>query len=394
MWNRREWLKTAAIGAAAAAIPRTLSAAETSVRAPMVNRGRYSVAGSPVEYSSRALELVGRTTTLDMLSPLVLSPSKFDRWMNDPSTFTAEDFARYKNSSINVFHIAVGIGGPDAYISTLKYFAGWNSFLAAHSDWFLRVDSPARLAEVKKSGKVGIILGLQDSEQFRTPADVAYFYSLGQRISQLTYNAQNLIGVGSTEREDSGITDFGVAVIGQMNKVGMAVDVSHCGDKTTLDSFDISTKPVLFTHANCRALNNHPRCKTDEAIKKMAAKGGVMGITGVRMFVKSSEPTTVEDLLNHYDHVAKLVGIEHVGVGSDIDLDGYDNMPAAEHKALRGGYKSAYAFRERDDIEGVNHPRRFCDIADGLIRRGYSDADIEGVLGGNFQRVLGQIWIA
>jgi membrane dipeptidase len=177
-----------------------------------------------------------------------------------------------------------------------------------------------------------------------------------------------------------------------MNKVGMVVDVSHCGDKTTLDSFDVSARPVLITHSNCRALNNHPRCKTDEAIKKMAAKGGVMGITGVRMFVKAEEPTTVEDALNHYEHVAKLVGIEHLGVGSDIDLDGYDKMPEAERKALHAAYKASYGFREKDDIEGLNHPRRFIDIADGLIRRGYSDHDIEGVLGGNFQRVLNQIW--
>jgi membrane dipeptidase len=327
-----------------------------------------------------------------MLSPLAISPFQSGKWLSDPSTFTAADFARYKNSSINVFHIAVGVGGPDAYLSTLKFFAAWNSFLAAHPDYFLRVDSAARLAEVKASGKVGVMLGLQNSEQFRTPADVPYFYSLGQRVSQLTYNTQNMIGVGSTEREDSGITDFGVAVIAQMNKVGMVVDVSHCGDKTTLDSFDVSARPVLITHSNCRALNNHPRCKTDEAIKKMAAKGGVMGITGVRMFVKAEEPTTVEDALNHYEHVAKLVGIEHLGVGSDIDLDGYDKMPEAERKALHAAYKASYGFREKDDIEGLNHPRRFIDIADGLIRRGYSDRDIEGVLGGNFQRVLNEIW--
>ncbi len=389
MWTRRQWLKNATV-TAAVALPKFTAGSRAFV--PMLNLGRYSIPGSPAEYSSRAIELVGRSLTIDMLSPLVISPSQSSKWLSDPSTFTAADFARYKNSSINVFHIAVGVGGPDAYLSTLKFFAAWNSFLAAHPDYFLRVDSPARLAEVKSSGKVGVMLGLQNSEQFRTPSDVPYFYSLGQRVSQLTYNTQNMIGVGSTEREDSGITDFGVAVIGQMNKVGMVVDVSHCGDKTTLDSFDVSARPVLITHSNCRALNNHPRCKSDEAIKKMAAKGGVMGITGVRMFVKAEEPTTIEDALNHYDHVAKLVGIEHLGVGSDIDLDGYDKMPEAERKALHAAYKASYGFREKDDIDGLNHPRRFIDIADGLIRRGYSDRDIEGVLGGNFQRVLNQIW--
>lgn len=380
MLTRRELLRAATVAA---------------VAAPMINQGRYSVRGGVLaEYSARAIELVGRTTTLDMLSPLALSESKFTGWMTQPATFGAADFARYRDSGINVFHIAVGIGGPDAYLQTLRFFALWDGFLAAHPDYFLRIDSADKLAQVKGSKKSGIILGLQDSEHFRTPDDVDFFYSLGQRISQLTYNSQNMIGSGSTDRIDGGISDFGAAIVARMNKLGMVVDVSHCGDKTTLDSFDVSTKPVLITHANCRALNPHVRCKTDEAIRKMAAKGGVMGITGVRMFVTASEPTTIENVLDHYEHVAKLVGIEHVGVGSDIDLDGYDKMPEAERKALHSHYKSTYAFREKDDVEHLDHPKRFYDIADGLIRRGYSDRDIEGVLGGNFQRVLTQVWSA
>jgi membrane dipeptidase len=203
-----------------------------------------------------------------------------------------------------------------------------------------------------------------------------------------------MIGNGSTERTDGGLSDFGVAVVDRMNKVGMAVDVSHSGDHTTLDACSVSKQPVLFTHSNCRALNDHPRCKTDEAIKKMAATGGVMGITGVRMFVTAKEPTTIEDALNHYDHVAKLVGVEHLGVGSDIGLDGYDALPEPIRKRLHAGYKSVYAFRDKDDIEGLDHPKRMFDLTEGLIRRGYSDQNIEAILGGNFRRVLKQIWSA
>src|SRR6185295_9655511 len=117
--------------------------------------------------------------------------------------------------------------------------------------------------------------------------------------------------------------------IEQMNKTGMAVDVSHCGDRTTLDAFELSKAPVLITHSNCRALTpGHPRCKTDEAIQAVGKAGGVMGITGVRMFVKTSEPTTIEDVLNHFDHVRDLIGPEHLGIGSDVDLYGYDALPA------------------------------------------------------------------
>ncbi|HXZ19707.1 MAG TPA: membrane dipeptidase, partial [Candidatus Acidoferrales bacterium] len=245
-----------------------------------------------------------------------------------------------------------------------------------------------------RAGKVGIILGVQDSDHFRTVDDVDFFYGLGQRVSQLTYNSRNLIASGSTERNDSGLSDYGVSVVERMNRLGMAVDVSHCGDVTTLDACGISKRPVLITHANCRALNPHPRCKTDEAIRKIASTGGVMGITGVRPFVTAKEPTTIENVLDHYDHVAKLAGVEHLGVGSDIGLDGYDALPESIRKRLHAGYKASYGFREKDDIEGLDHPKRTYDLTEGLIRRGYSDTDIALILGGNFQRVLAQIWSA
>lgn len=362
--------------------------------APMTNRGRYRLfADSPVEYSTRAIDLVKRATVIDMLSPLAISSQKQAKWFADPESFTPADLQPYKDSGINVFHIAIGLGGPEAYLASLRFFASWNGFIAHHGEHFMRIDNPASLDRVKASGKIGILLGLQNSDQFRSPADVDFFRGLGQRVSQLTYNSRNLIGNGSTERRDEGISDFGAAVIERMNKVGMAVDVSHCGDRTTLDAFELSKKPTLITHSNCRALApGHPRCKSDEAIKKMAATGGVMGITGVRMFVKVDEPTTIEDALNHFDHVAKLVGVEHLGVGSDSDLYGYDALPPDLNKQLRAAYKGTYGFRDKIDIEGLNHPRRMFDLTEGLIRRKYSDKDIEGVLGGNFKRALAQIW--
>jgi membrane dipeptidase len=377
--NRRKFLNSAAGSAA--------------VGVAMIHRGRYRLFAGGPEYSFRAVELVQRSTVIDMLAPLWISPSKTQKMLGNPETFKAEDFAPYKNSGINVFHIAIGTGGPDAYLETLQFLSGYNSLIARHDDWFERVDTPERLDGIKASGKVGIILGIQNSEHFRKVDDVDYFYGLGQRVSQLTYNARTLIGNGSTERRDEGLSDFGVSIVERMNKLGMAVDVSHCGDKTTLDAFEVSKKPVLITHSNCRALNpNHPRCKTDEAIRAMAAKGGVMGITEVRMFVSPKEPTGVDAMLDHFDYVAKLVGVEHVGVGSDIDLLGYDAMPADEYKQLKAGYKSTYGFRDKIDLDGYNFAKRPFDLAEGLIRRKYSDANIEAILGGNFPRVLKENW--
>ncbi|MCA1562843.1 MAG: dipeptidase [Acidobacteria bacterium] len=370
------------------------SAGIAAFGAPLINRGRHRLLGAGQrEYSTRAVDLVRRATVIDMLSPLTLDFPKFGRWMSDPDAFTAADLEPFRTSGIHVFHVAVGTGGPNAYVQNLEFFTAWNSFLANQDQAFLRIDSAADLDRVKASGRIGVLLGIQNAEHFRSVNDVDTFYAAGQRVSQLTYNTRNLIGNGSTERRDEGLSDFGVAIVERMNRTGMTVDVSHCGDRTTLDAFEASRRPVLITHSNCRALvPGHPRCKTDEAIRTMAAKGGVMGITGVRMFVRGEEPTTIEHFIDHIDHVARLTSIEHVGIGSDMDLYGYDAMKPEENKRLREGYKGSYGFREKIDIEGLDHPQRMFDVAEALIRRKYKDTDIELVLGGNFKRVLAEIW--
>ena len=388
--TRRHVLKTGLAAAAAVNLPAALAAA-----APAVHRRRHRLVAGGAEYTSRALQIMERAIVVDMLSPLNLDVVSGSDWLRDPSTFTERDYDRFMSSGISVFHAAVGVGGystPELEVS--GYIGANNGLIAAHPDWFMRIDSADDFARAKESKRIGVLLGIQNSNHFTRQLDaVNQFWSLGQRVSQLTYNSRNRIGNGSTERVDGGISDWGVAVIARMNEVGIAVDTSHCGDQTTLDAFDLSNKPVLITHSNCRVfVNGHPRTKTDEAIRKMGASGGVMGITGVRNFVFHSEPTTIEHMLDHYDHVAQLVGVEHVGLGSDIDLDGYDDMDPQVYESLKAAYKDTYAFRDKIDIEGVDHPLRCFDLTDGLIRRGYSDDDIVGILGGNFIRVLGEIW--
>lgn len=365
-----------------------------AIAVPTILSGSFPLfSWSNATYSTRAIDLMKRATVIDMLSPLTLNFPLMEKWVANPELFTAADFERFRSSGIHIFHIAIGVGGPNAFQDCYDFIAQWNSFLAGNDQYFMRIDSVGDLDKVKSSGKIGIMLGIQDSEHFRSPKDVETFYAQGQRVSQLTYNARNMIGNGSTERRDEGLSDFGVSIVEKMNAVGMAVDVSHCGDRTSLDAFEVSKKPVLVTHSNARALNpGHPRCKPDDVIRKVGQTGSVMGITGVRMFVKNSEPTTLDDLLNHFDYVARMIGVEHVGVGSDIDLDGYDDMPPEINKQLRAGYKGSYGFREKIDIEGVDHPKRMFDLAEGLIKRKYTDDQILGVLGGNFKRVLTEVW--
>ena len=359
-----------------------LRSAALAVGAPLINRGRFRLfaqdgLATATAYSALTLDLVQRSTVIDMLGLVTLDFHKLWSWEAQPGRFKASDYQKLKASGITIFHPAVGFTTGDVYSSSLRDITGWNSFISAHEDKFLRVDRATDLERAKTLGKIGIVLGQQNSEHFRTVDDVDCFYSLGQRVSQLTY-VRNRIGGGSSDVRDGGLTSFGAQVIRRMNAVGMAVDISHCGDRTTLDAVDASNKPVLFTHSNCRALvpRSH-RCKTDEAIQRLASKGGVVGVTMVRSFVRAGASATIDDVLDHIDHVARLVGVEHVGLGTDVDLDGRDTGNSPKRKY---------------DLDGVDYTKKIFDMTEGLLKRKYSAMNIELILGGNFRRALSEIW--
>lgn len=367
----------------------TRSAALAVTAFPMVNFGTYQVhAASPRRFAARVVDLVKQATVIDMLAPLTLDfrPEVFaepisEKWAAD-----------FRASGITGFHNSVGIGGPDAYENTLAFLLAWTGFTARNPHVFAGVGRAEDLDRAKAGGKCAVIMGLQNSDHFRSVADVKAFYQLGQRVSQLTYNSQNLIGSGCTDRIDGGLSDYGVQIVEEMNKVGMLVDTSHCGDKTTLDAIAAAKGPIAITHSNARALNNHPRTKTDEAIRALGAKGGVIGITGVRNFLTAKEPTTVANIVDQIGHVAKLIGFDKVGIGSDADLYGYDDMEPKAYAELKAHYKGSYAFRDKIDTDGFDDPLKFYSLTEEMVRRGYSDENIRGVLGGNFRRLLGEVW--
>ena len=367
----------------------TRSAALAVTAFPMVNFGTYQVhAASPRRFAARVVDLVKQATVIDMLAPLTLDfrPEVFaepisEKWAAD-----------FRASGITGFHNSVGIGGPDAYENTLAFLLAWTGFTARNPHVFAGVGRAEDLDRAKAGGKCAVIMGLQNSDHFRSVVDVKAFYQLGQRVSQLTYNSQNLIGSGCTDRIDGGLSDYGVQIVEEMNKVGMLVDTSHCGDKTTLDAIAAAKGPIAITHSNARALNNHPRTKTDEAIRALGAKGGVIGITGVRNFLTAKEPTTVANIVDQIGHVAKLIGFDKVGIGSDADLYGYDDMEPKAYAELKAHYKGSYAFRDKIDTDGFDDPLKFYSLTEEMVRRGYSDENIRGALGGNFRRLLGEVW--
>lgn len=376
--TRRTVLKTLAAGAVA----------------PMINLGRVRLsAQSPRQYSTKAVDLVKEALLVDMLHQIVYRIDQRDvlkRWLYTPHGFTQADFDRYRESGISVINFG---NGADSYQDGIRLFGEFNSFIAAYPQWLLRVDEAGDFMEAKRTAHLGILFGLQNSTHFRTPDDVDTFYGLGQRVSQLTYNGANLIGDGAFEPRNGGISEFGANIVARMNTVGMVVDVAHAGDRTQLDAFRLSTRPVIVSHGNARTLNaGHPRCVSDESIRALGKSGGVMGINFISFMVKPTETVTIDDVIDHVDYVSKMIGIEHVGFGSDIGLESNDHADPTIFHRFMAAADPRYRARNREAVKGLDHPLRFFDLTDALIRRGYSDANIKLLLGENWRRVLPGIW--
>ena len=373
--SRRRFVKRGALTALAALASPELLLGRARM---LLGDGAAGNARRVVEVSTRAIDLVLDAYVIDMLGLLTLDWSKLFRWQRDPAAFGARDFGLLGSTGIKVFHPAVETGRANARDAALRWLAGWNTLLRSAGCFLARVDTADALDESPGGRRLGIVLGFQDSDHFDGVADVEAFFGLGQRVSQLTYNGRNRLGSGCYVAPDRGLTQFGAEIVQAMNRAGMAIDVSHCGERTSLDAIEVSRAPVLITHANCRSLvPSQPRCKSDAVLAVLGRRGGVIGITIVRAFVGRTNPS-LADLLDHFEHAAAVAGVEHVGLGSDVDAAALD--PAT------GRIDPLYRLR------GLEPETRVFQIADGLLRRGWIADDVRLVLGGNFRRALRSIW--
>jgi len=215
---------------------------------------------------------------------------------------------------------------------------------------------------------------------------------------QLSYNRKSPFAAGVMEPTGGGLTALGQEAVKQMNVLGVAIDVSHANPQTTSDAIAASSKPVIITHAGCVAIHAHPRNKTDEQLRVLAAKGGVVGIYDLPYLTASPKQPTVDDYMAHMEHALKVAGEEHVGIGSDVGIDPFDTSPkgmAEFNKFEEERQKSGVAAPEEDRptyVVGLNLPRKIEVIADQLLKRGYSIGATEKVIGGNFARVFSEIW--
>lgn len=271
----------------------------------------------------------------------------------------------------------------------LDLLSDWYALLTECADCAMPVHGVADIQRAKAAGKVGIILGFQYAEPLEdNPQLISVYHRLGLRIFQLTYMHGNRLGDGCLEPRDAGLTAFGREVVQELNRHHMLIDLSHVGHRSTMEAIEASAAPVALTHVNSRNLCDHPRNKRDEAIRFCAQRGGVIGAVALGAFVHPTEPASMERYLDHIDYLVRLVGLEHVGIGTDFT----EGRPAWHFETRTGKQKWSGVAPEWPWPYAVAGVSEFPQIALGLARRGYDAHAIEAILGGNWLRLLQTVW--
>lgn len=264
---------------------------------------------------------------------------------------------------------------------------------------FMVVRQYSDIARATREGKIGIMPGFQYTQFLESdPARIETFRELGVRIMQLTYNNRSTFGDGCLEPGNAGLSKAGLAAVKKMNELGVAIDLSHSGYRTTSEAIEASAKPVLISHSGCAAVNAHPRNKPDEVMKALADKGGYFGVYLMPYLVASPTVPTRQHVLDHLVHAINVCGADHIGIGSDGSIQAVQlnaeqkkafDEDIARRKKLGIGAPGEDRYPYVPDLTGPDHMEV---IAAELQKRGQPLAVIEKVLGANFQRVIGEIW--
>jgi membrane dipeptidase len=380
--TRRHFAKT--IGAAVsltAIAPRLLWSANSGA-APSV---------TPSGISTQAADLYRKAFVLDCNA---LAGIGFPISDDDPVGVTK----LIVGSGVSVVKATLG-GAEGKFEEAVAAIAKAELLMEKQPDAFFKVQSAADFDRAKKEGKVGAIYSFESPNMLKDEIDrIDLFRGLGVRVMQLTYNRRTPLGCGCLDGETDGLTELGRNVIAKMNEIGVALDLSHSNTKTTADGIAASTKPVLITHAGCRAVHMHPRNKEDRELKALANKGGVIGIYMLPYLTEPPKQPMLEDFLQHLDHAVKVCGGDHVGIGSDIPFlhvgeAGLTDMKKAAEERNAAGIAAPGEDRPTY-IPDLNTERKMELIADALLKRGYKSGAVEKILGGNFKRVFGEIWSA
>lgn len=267
-----------------------------------------------------------------------------------------------------------------------------------HTDSLIFSYKAEDVRRAKREGKIAMFMHMESTIGGELDR-VNYLYGMGFRAMGLTHSFSNSLCGGCNEKNDGGLTHFGENVVRRMNELGMIVDLSHCGKKTCFDAIELSKDPCTYTHNACESVYNANKSVSDEEMKALAEKGGVIGIEFIPNTVASGPKQTIQDGLNHIDYAVKLIGVDHVGIGTD--------MMYGDHAALHRGFVKYEGMGLRQDIKkeeelaimergtpyvyGMEDHDEWPNFTRGLVAGGYSDQEIEKIVGGNILRIMEKV---
>jgi membrane dipeptidase len=268
----------------------------------------------------------------------------------------------------------------------------------AHQSKVMVVRTVADIDEAHRSGRVGLVFGLEAATPIENELDrLDVLYGLGIRQIGIAYSDANALGCGLSEVTDGGLTAFGRRAVARMNKLGLAIDVSHSSDRTALDVCEVSDRPVLITHAGARGVWDIPRMKPDDVLRAVAGTGGVIGMSAApHTTLSGAHPRhSIDSVMDHFRYCADLVGIERVAFGPDTLYGDHVQLHRIfAHLLSLGRATSGPAFDPVDYVDGLENPtENFTNICGWLVQHGFDDETIRAVIGGNIYRVLQSVWI-
>ena len=276
---------------------------------------------------------------------------------------------------------------------------GMRSCDLAHQDFIIKCERVEDIIRAKEEGKIAFVFVIEGAAPIENEVDrVDILYGLGVRLMGITYSESNALGSGLKEEKDGGLTSFGKKVVERMNKLGMAIDCSHVGIETTLDVIEYSKQPIFLSHVGAKTLWDSKRLSPDKVLIACAEKGGIIGIEAAphTTLTENNTSHSIYSYMEHFEYVKNLVGIDHVAFGPDTlygDHVGLHHAFAA-HLSTNGTQGGQVAFEEVEYVKGIENPTEGSkNILRYLIKEGYSDEDIEKVMGGNVLRMLSEVWI-
>jgi len=287
-----------------------------------------------------------------------------------------------------------------AFEKTKSFIATSKAKIAAHPDTFTQILAVDDLKRANRERKVGLIFRFQGAEPLGEDSDrIPMFRELGVRVIQLTHNRRNLVGDGCTEPSQAGLSRFGYEVVERLNAEKVVVDLAHGAPQTIADGIKASKAPMLISHTGCRALSDLPRCTSDENLRALANKGGVAGVIFWPYLRTDTQPMAI-DVIRHIEHMIDVCGEDHVGIGTDSQVPPIERTAAFEkenREFIKGMKEDGIFDKNRPDdlytfIPDLNMANRFEVLATMLSARKHTDARIAKILGGNFERVLGEVW--